>query len=407
MTTRNEITAGLWLQYTWFHHDGPNPLTWLSADEWEAHKREEAAAWQSLAEEVRSVAPTLDASMNALHSRFGTPALVREQRAQQAAIPRSGWPEWLEPRLVIAIALGAPEPTWMNNLWWHDRTHYPLEHIETVAELARLPIPDWPGVEIVQRMLERMACWQRERPHDPPARLAQIYDNLVVPGQGEIASICYPSYVDLGLHLMGATRFFEVLAGEPELGDAFLDFCFELSTSYTDFLLSLRPEPFVGLLGFGGDATFFLSPPLYARYGAAFDARLFDYVRARYNMPAAMPCNLHSCGASAHLYAHWAQHPCRENITCMQTRLIPGTVGRLRAALPATQLELTLHQPQFNLADAEPPAIRAIIRESAIEAGGCNCSFGFIVGIHRPEDLPRLTRNLAVVLEEMEALYQL
>jgi hypothetical protein len=210
--------------------------------------------------------------------------------------------------------------------------------------------------------------------------------------------------VDLGVYLMGATRFLTVLAGEPELADAFMELCFDLSTSYTEFLLAREPAAFEGLCGFGGDATFFLSPALYPRYSAAWDARLFDHVRRRHGVPATAPCNLHSCGASSHLYGAWESHPCRANITAVQTRLLPGRVGRLRASLPQTQLELTLHPPEFDLASAEPAAIRAVLRTSAADADGRDAHFQFITAAHRPEDLPRLARNAQVVVEEMERI---
>ena len=188
------------------------------------------------------------------------------------------------------------------------------------------------------------------------------------------------------------------------MADALMKLCFELSTSYTEFLLALEPAPFEGLCGFGGDATFFLSPALYERYSAAWDGRLFDYVRARHSLSATAPCNLHSCGASSHLYGPWASHPCRDNITAVQTRLVPGRVGHLRASLPRTQLELTLHPPEFDLAGAEPAAIRGVLRRSAVDAGSQDAHLGFIAAVHRPEDLPRLARNVQVVLQEMGSL---
>jgi hypothetical protein len=305
---------------------------------------------------------------------------------------------------MIAIALGAPEPLWMNGMWWHDRGHCPLADVESASEMASLHAPDWANIDCVQRMLASRERWRRERPGEPPAEFGIIWDSLSVPGRGEVAALCYPSFVDLGVYLMGATRFLTVLAGEPELADAFMGLCFGLSTSYIDFLLALEPVSFEGLCGFGGDATFFLSPALYERYSASWDERLFEYVRARHKLPASAPCNLHSCGASSHLYGAWESHPCRANITAVQTRLIPGQVDRLRASLAQTQLELTLHPPEFDLAGAEPAAIRAVLRTSAADADGRDAHFQFITAVHRPEHLPRLARNVQVVVEEMERI---
>ena len=399
----HEITAYLWLQYTWFRHDGPNPVYWQSAEEWDARKQEEAAAQQSLMDEVRRAAPTLETTVSTVYERFCFTSLVREQRAQQGTVPCSSWPGWYEPSDVIAIALGAPEPFRMHNMWWHDRNHYPLESIDSVAEVARLKVPNWSEVPTVQQMLESRERWQCTHSGEPAANLG-IWEYLTVPRQGEVLTICYWSFVDFGVRLMGATKFLTMLGGEPEIADAFMEFCFELSTSYIEFLLGLNPLHFAGLCAFGGNATFFLSPALYDRYSAAWDARLFEYVRARHGMPADMPCNLHSCGASAHLYERWGHHPCRANIQVMQTRLIPGTVGRLRASLPNTRLELTLHPPEFDLASAEPEAIRTVLRQSASDADGGDVNFGFITAVHKPEDLPRLERNAEVVLEELERL---
>ena len=402
MTPHNEITAGIWVQYAWHRHEGPNPVAWRRADEWEAAKQAEGRAWERLMAVVRRAAPSLEPAVQSLNERFGKPRCVREQRAKRAAATPSTWPGWYEPRDTIAIAMGAPEPLRMNNMWWHDREHYALQYISSVRELARLKVPDWGRVECLQRMLDSRSRWQRERPAEPPPASGVMWDELAIPGRGEASTICYPSYVDMGLYLMGATRFMTVLGGEPALADAFLDLCFELGTSYTEFLLALKPEPFEGLTGFGGDATFFLSPALYDRYTAAWDARLFDHVRARHGLPATMPCNLHSCGASAHLYECWGRHPCLANVTAMQPRLIPGQVGRLRASLPDVELELTLHPPEFDLATAEPEAIRDVLRTSAAAAGERDVHFGFIVTAQRPEDLPRVARNVQTCVEEME-----
>ena len=400
-TPHNEMTASVWLQYAWHRYEGPDPIAWSSADAWGAAKEQEARVREALMAEVRDTAPSLDTSARSLHERFGVKPRVREQRAKVPAVHQSTWPGWYEPRDMIAIAMGAPEPRRINGMWWHDRDHRALEHITCARELAMLKVPDWHSVECVQRMLDSRERWPRERPDEPAPSTGLFWGSLAVPGRGEVSAICYPSYVDLGLYLMGATRFLTVLGGEPELADAFMQFCFELSVSYTEFLLALKPEPFVGLCGFGGDATFFLPPDLYERYSAAWDARLFEHVRARHDLPADTPCNLHSCGASAHLYDSWAHHPCLGSITAVQTRLIPGMVERLRTSLPDVELELTLHPPQFDLVAAEPAAIRDVMRESAAAAGGRNVHFGFIATAQRIEDVPRLERNVEIVLEEM------
>ena len=61
ITAHDEITAGLWLQYAWHRHDGPDPVAWRSAADWEAGKQVEARAWAELMAEVRRAAPAENA----------------------------------------------------------------------------------------------------------------------------------------------------------------------------------------------------------------------------------------------------------------------------------------------------------------------------------------------------------
>lgn len=285
-------SAAFGLNFTWHSRESsPNPVTWRTADEWEAVRKREESLSAARREEIDRWAPALMRRVNALYERFALP-LVLEQRARMASVPRSTWPGWYETRDLIAVALGAPEPLFKNGMWRHDRSNYPLEMIESAADLARLAVPDWPRADGVRHMLQSRERWQRERPGEPPARLAPVYAHMTVPGRGVVEAIGYPSFVDLGIYLMGTTRFLTVLAGEPELADAFMDFCFELSAGYTDYLLSLDPKPFTGLSGFGGDGTFFFSPNLYERYSIAWDERLFQHVRSRHGLAADAPCNL-------------------------------------------------------------------------------------------------------------------
>lgn len=403
-TSDNEITASIWVQYAWHRGSGPDPAKWRSADEWADARQAAAREWDTVRGQAQRTAPALTPAVSALNDRFGTTRRVREQREGRSAPRPSSWPGWYGAQDMIAIAMGAPEPLWINGMWWHDRNHYALEHMQSVAELGRLTVPDWCRIDCVQRMLDSRDRWHGTRPDEPASGFGIVYDTLAVPGRGEAAALCYPSFVDLGVFLMGATRFLAVLAGEPELADAFMELCFELSVGYIEFLFTLHPESFVGLCGFGGDATFFLSPHLYERYSAAWDARLFERVRSLHGLPETLPCNLHSCGASAHLYDRWRQHPYHGNITALQTRLIPGEVGRLRESLPHTQLELTLHPPEFDLVTAEAAAVREILGTSARDAGNRNVHFLFIATPQRPEDLSGLARNVQVCVDEMERL---
>jgi hypothetical protein len=78
-----------------------------------------------------------------------------------------------------------------------------------------------------------------------------------------------------------------------------------------------------------------------------------------------LPRNLHSCGASRHLYPVWREYPEREQIVVMQTRAIPGAMKPLRESLPHTFIELTIHQPQIDFERERPERIKALVWEFA------------------------------------------
>jgi hypothetical protein len=177
-----------------------------------------------------------------------------------------------------------------------------------------------------------------------------------------------------------------------------------LSTSFTEFILTLKHESFDALCGFGGDVTCLLSPRLFERYGLAWDARLFEYVQKAHSTPDDIPCNYHSCGPSVHLYDKWGRHPYRRNITTLQTRLLPGHVGKLRENLPDTYLELTIHPQHFDLAEVEPEAVRNVIRETARDAGFRDLHITLFAIAHEPWQLDRLETNLAVAYEALSQI---
>ena len=395
----NPVTAGIVPQYTWRPNDGPNRLSWRTAEEWKKKCEAMRLDWDVHEAELERSGSRVPAMVRDINDRFGEPPRVRQARER---LPVSGtWPGWYEPRDMIAIAMGAPEPRWMNGMLWHEREQYPLAGVESAAEIRRLRIPDWPGLEIVRRMLASRERWHGECPDEPASGFGLGYP-LTIPGRGPVWGVFYPSFVDLGVYLMGMTRFLTVLAGEPELAAAAMDLCFKLSTSYMEFLLSVYQERFEALGAFGGDTTAMLSPALYKPFSAEWDIRLFEYACAKYNLPADIPCNLHSCGASAHLYGLWGEHLCRRNITTMQTRLIPGQVGRLRKALPDTQLELTISVPEFDIVRAKPEEVRDIVHVSAADAGFRDICFRVFADIHRPDMLPALERNLLALVEAVE-----
>lgn len=389
-TPHNEITVTFFFQPSWVQSCAPNPLSWQSAKEWK--KLQEALR---KAEEAESPISAIRASVATFNGMYGTPQCVREAKSRRPPEFPSTWPGWYASTDMISIALGAPEPRWMDGNWWGEREKYALQWVNTPADVAKIRVPDWGSLDIIHRMLKSRERWQRECSNEPPARLADILD-IIVPGQGPVPAVCYPAFVDLGIYLMGMTNFLTILGGEPKTADAFMDFCFELSTSYVDFLLQQQPEHFSGLFGFGGDGTCMLSPGLYDRYGAEWDDRLFKYACDRHGLHGDAPCNLHSCGPSSHLYERWGQHPCCRNIAMMQTRLIPGQVEKLRASLPNTELQLTLHPPHFDVVSATPDELRDVLWNSALDAGQHNVNFYIYAVVHREEDLWKVERTMQV-----------
>lgn len=282
--------------------------------------------------------------------------------------PSSEWPGTYGARDMISIALGSPEPRWVDGNWWHEREHYPLSADMEKSDIDRLQVKDWGKTPAVKNMITSHRDWITEHPADNPSLLSPNAFQYFIPAYGPRMFIGYPSFVDLGVYLMGMTEFLTFLALNPNTADYFMDRCFELSTSYIDFLLNEQHETFGILGGLGGDTTCMLSPDMYTRFVSTWDRRLLEHVREKHGIPDDLPCNLHSCGASNHLYASWSNHPCLKNIAIMQTRLIPGTVGALRKSLPQTYLELTIHPPQCDLSRAAHEEIKRILEASMGEA---------------------------------------
>jgi len=402
---QHEVTTVVWIEPTWYDFSRQSPCVTDVASWTKRHEEEtraDAAFWEQMEREWGISVKGLEE----FNDEFGVPRRVREARAANPAGPAGTWPGWYEERDVIAIGLGAAEPTWLSGCWWHDHSRHALDNVESADALASIAIPDWPALPTVRRMLESRRGWHDAHPAEPAPGLGITYD-ITVPGRRPVHTINYPSFVDLGVYLVGMERFLGILAGEPDLADALMDTFFELSTGYTEFLLSLKPEPIDGLCGFGGDTTCMLSPGLYDRYGAAWDQRLFQYVRRTHGTPDDLPCNIHSCGPSAHLYRLWGGHPRRDNITTLQTRLVPGTVRELRESLPDTYLELTIRTPHFDAARAEPDALRDLLTESARDAEYHDVHLVTVLSVHRPEDLVRAKRNISACRKAMEEIRRL
>ncbi len=399
----NEVTSSFWVQPSFLPNKSQNALylpvqqAWYTAEEWpqiqQVLRQAESEPWGSSLVAVQEAGA-------AFHETYGTPRCVRQAEARKLRAPQSRQSTW--PRTgfhgadeMIAITLGGSGPSKIGGLWWNDREHPPLAWVESPEDVAKLRVSDWGSLESVQRMLQSRQQWQRDHPEEPLARLVGIGD-LPVPGQDPVPCLSYSAFVDVGMYLMGMTHFLTILGGEPKTADALMDLCFELVTSYTDFLIheESEPVPFSGLGGFGGDGTCMFSPVLYDRYGAAWDDRLFKHVQTRYGLADDAPANLHSCGPSSHLYDKWGAHPRNRNIAVMQTRLIPGTVAQLRANLPQTQLELTFHPPHFDVLNATPDELRDVLWSSARDAGYQDVYLNLFAVVHRAEDLAKAQRNL-------------
>jgi hypothetical protein len=102
-----------------------------------------------------------------------------------------------------------------------------------------------------------------------------------------------------------------------------------------------------------------------------------------------------------HLYEKWGQHPHQRNITTIQTRLLPGTVKRLRQSLPETYLEMTIHPQHFDLAENTPERIAEVLWETARDAGLRDLHFTLIAAAHEPAHLDRLETSYRVCLDTL------
>lgn len=266
-------------------------------------------------------------------------------------------------RLICATAYGAPYPLWdeMSNSFWLDKSAHVWADVQDAAEVAEIPIPRWEENALVQ---ENIRAWEQvrekvgaERASTMPLNWTEFQWSHPATGRSYRFSV-FPSFLDLGGFLMGSTRFLTTLAADRELVHALMQKCFELSASYSDFMCELYGRPRTGWCSMGGDNSCLVSAAMYREYGMAFD----QMVRARCGN---IPRNLHSCGASRHLYPVWAEYPERDQIVVMQTRAIPGAMKPLRQSLPHTYIDLTIHQPQIDFERESPTRIKALVWEFA------------------------------------------
>jgi len=266
-------------------------------------------------------------------------------------------------RIIAAVAYGSPYPSWdeVSGSFWLEGNAHPWAGLSTVAEVEQLPVPEWERNPLV---LENIRKWEeyQMRFGAEAARTAGLgWTELgwSHPVTGRHYDFCVvPTFLDLGSYLMGATEFLTVLAADPELAQALLRKLFEISISQCEFMCRLYNRPKTGWSSMGGDNSCLVSAQMYRDYAMTFDQMVRAYL-------GPMPCNLHSCGASKHLYETWADYPDREEIVLMQTRAIPGVMAPLRRALPHTFIHLTLLQPQIDFEREQPERINALVWEFA------------------------------------------
>ena len=83
------------------------------------------------------------------------------------------------------------------------------------------------------------------------------------------------------------------------------------------------------------------------------------------------------------------------NIACLQTRLIPGTIARLRACLPNAVLQLTAHPGHFDFVSVSRDEVRRIVRGMIVDAGLHDVELNILAAAHEPSVIPALEANLA------------
>jgi len=279
----------------------------------------------------------------------------------QYAVPQYG------NRLICAAAFGAPHPQWdeRTGSFWLDSATPAWSGITNVAEVDRLSIPNWAENPLVKENIEKWEEVKRvvgaQRAYQMPLDQTELFWEHPLT-QARFRFCVYATFIDLGSFLMNNTEFMTILGGDPELAHALLRKCFQLSTSLTEFLRHVYDRPMVGWGSLGGDNSCLLSPSLYVEYGMGFDTLMRE---AGGNLPR----NLHSCGASRHLYGVWADYTEHDQIVLMQTRAIPGAMEALRQSLPQTYIQLTLHQPQVDFEHETPERIREIVWQCAEDLG--------------------------------------
>ena len=403
-TRTNSVTASVAFEPTWMPRMSPDPRVDVATLRQQAEKARESG--QETVRTIKDRGHKIYEWVARVNREFRTVSPYDQGSPDRKKQTGPRW-KWYDARYMIATALGAAEPGWDGNTtsWWMDREQdAPLSWVESEADVARIPVPEWRDVPYVQRMLESRERWQVAFPDAALPPITGI--RLNVPGGKSLWFVGSPSFIDLGIFLLGTTRFLTMVGGEPQLAQALMEKCFELSTSYSEFVQSLDGDEPEALIGFAGDVACLLSPQLYEKYSVGWDVKLLERFKAHYSAPDDTPCNLHSCGPSAHLYPSWGQHPLRDNIQTMQTRLLPAHVRELRQNLPHTYLQLTFHPQHYDFARVTPQEVRSTLRQAVRDAEARDVHFVVYAVAHAPEDVGKLETTIEAFYEELVEINQ-
>jgi len=302
-----------------------------------------------------------------------------------------------DPRIVTAVAYGASYPIWDSAIgsFWPVQEPPVWEWVKTVADVEKIQLPDWENNRLIQEMqLKHQEMQSKTRYQFDSEQVSFNELPFKNPNTGRTFRFCmFMTFIDLGGYLLGSTRFMELLALDHELARALMKKCFQISASFSDFMRSTFDQHQTGFASLGGDNACMLSPEMYREYAIAFDSMVIEKC-------GNLPCNLHSCGPSPHLYEIWTEYDNIDNIVLMQTRAVPGETKRLRQALPDTYLMITMMAPQIDFENEQPSHINDLVWQFAHDAGYRDLQISAFIS--RPGD--KTDRNVRAFYNAIEAV---
>ena len=334
-----------------------------------------------------------------LFEKFGHLGLGQEDPEPTYTVPQ------YDGRIVVASAFGGDWPSWEKEsaCYWYDKSDGVLGSITNATDIAKIKIPDWDNNPLLQETFERFSkdkttSYFKEAKVSYPWSIGSFYDYRTDLSHDSIA---YISVVDLAPFLYGDTGFFSIIMEDEDIAFALLDKCYEISTSFSEYNLKQFGIDASNLSwsSIGGDYSCVMSPALYRKYIKPYDLRRNMESRNKY-------INLHSCGASSHLYDVWSEYPDKESILFMQTRGIEGRLAHLRSCLPHTLIQLTMHLPQFDFENVPQCAVERIVRSYANEAGYENLTLCVLVtngGENSDRNIETLFRTVGQINQEMQS----